>query len=78
MILLLLTYYIHIYMSVCCRGGSEPRRKMAESRSAQTIHAKGYSEEALRGLNMLRLNDELCDFSVSAQGKSFKVRALPV
>lgn len=46
---------------------------MAEKRETDQTDIKFYSEEFLKNIRNLQQNDELCDFTVTAEGKSIRV-----
>lgn len=53
------------YNNICMKGTMEQGKAIIKSSS--------YGEEIIKGINLLRNSDELCDFTVCADGRSFKV-----
>ena len=46
---------------------------MNENKETGVSNIKYYSEEFLKNIRNLQQNDELCDFTVTAEGKSIRV-----
>ena len=48
----------------------------ADARKTTKMKSKSYGDVIINNFDNLRKNDELCDFTVSAQGKSIRVSVM--
>jgi len=44
----------------------------------KNMTSQTYTNTVISSLNLLRENDELCDFTICAQGKSFRVNVFKI